>query len=116
MDNLIMTLAVALYASLLGQSKDLMNMALHLSAWASAPILGIFLARLMFSKLIKFSYTWHLVFFTYAFAIILMVLMKGGFGASEQLAILIGVIGSVVFIWPYSWIMQKEKDYYEVSP
>ncbi|MFZ4715750.1 MAG: sodium:solute symporter family transporter [Bacteriovoracaceae bacterium] len=115
-DNLIMTMAVAVYACLIGQSVDLMYMATHLATWAAAPILGIFLVRLAFPNWIKFAYTWHVILFTYTFSLVCMSLARGAFAASEQLTILMGVVASVIFLWPYSWIMKKEKDLYEVTP
>ncbi len=116
LDNMIMTLAVALYATLIGQSKDLLSLALHLSTWASAPILGIFLIRLGFPTLMKLSYSWHMNLFAYLFSISFMGLVKLSFQASDQVTILVGVLVSLLFIWPYSWIMQKEKDFYEDLP
>jgi Na+/proline symporter len=114
-DNLIMTMAVAIYACLIGQSKDLMHIAIHLAQWAAAPMLGIFLARLIIPNLLKFSYSWHMIIFSYMFTLTLMSLVRGVFGASEQVTILMGVIGTIIFLFPYSWIMKKEKDLYEVQ-
>jgi hypothetical protein len=91
-----------------------MHIAIHLSAWSAAPLLGIFLARLILPKLVKFSYSWHMIIFSYMFTLTLMSLTRGVFGASEQVTIMIGVIGTTIFLCPYSWIMKKEKDLYEV--
>lgn len=112
-DNLIMTLATAIYASLIGQSENLFMMALNLNYWASAPILGIFLVRLFFYRFIKFTYTWHIVLFTYLFSLICMGLAKGWFGTGDQITLMLGVIVSILFLSPYSWIVKTEKDYYE---
>lgn len=112
-DNLIMTLATAVYASLIGQSESLFMMALNLNYWASAPILGIFLVRLFFYRAVRFTYTWHIVLFTYLFSLVCMGIAKGWFGAGDQLTLMLGVLTSMIFLSPYSWIVRIEKDYYE---
>lgn len=104
LDNLIITLAIVIFAYLLHFIPQVLKIAQHFSYVATGSLLSFFLCRMVFYKHIRIRFSTSLVLLSFYTCMLGMALNHFRFGFNPQLTILWGVTSTILFLWLYSRI------------
>ena len=105
-DNFIITLSIIFMAYLFSLLPSYNKYGSYFSYTTTAPLLGIFISRMLLAKWIKISYSVSVVIFGVCASFLGMALNLLTFGFNPQLTILWGLFMSIIFLWIYSKVSE----------
>lgn len=106
LDNFIMTISIIIVAYLFSLLPEFHRAGSYFAYLSTAPLLAVFLARLLFEKWIKFNISPSLVLLSFGTSFLGISLNHFRFKLNPQLSILLGIVSTLVSLWFYSKVVQ----------